>query len=180
MVIRKAELRDVPKLFELINQYARQNVMLPRTLGDLYEHVWEFTVAEEGGRVLGCGALKFYNQELAEIRSLCVAPGRETNGMGRSLVESLLDEAGRYGLKSVFALTLAPDFFRKCGFRETRREKVPLKIWRDCVQCEKYGRCDEKTVSLDLTQRLARRTRPDAEVAAVPAWLAPSSCPGVS
>lgn len=168
-MIRKAELRDVPKLFELINQYARANLMLPRTLGDLYEHIWEFTVAEEGGRVLGCGALKFYNEELAEIRSLCVAPGRETNGTGSSLVASLLDEAGRYGLKSVFALTLAPDFFRKCGFRETRREEVPLKIWRDCAQCAKYGRCDEKTVFLDLAQRRARRARPDAEVATISA-----------
>lgn len=171
MVIRKAALRDVFQLFELINRYARQNVMLPRTLSDLHEHVWEFTVAEEGGRVLGCGALKFYNQELAEIRSLCVEPGLETRGLGSSLVESLLDEAERYGLKSVFALTLAPDFFRKCGFRETRREKVPLKIWRDCAQCEKYDRCDEKTVSLDLAQRRARPSAdgPAAEVAAVPA-----------
>ena len=156
--IRNARLRDVPALFEMINRYARERVMLPRTLSDLYENVWEFSVAEERGRVLGCGALKFYNQEIAEIRSLCVEPGREAHGLGSALVERLLDEAERFGLKTVFALTMAPGFFRKCGFCETSREKVPMKIWRDCLHCEKFSCCDEKTVVLELAARRARRT----------------------
>lgn len=148
----------MPALFELINRFARERVLLPRTLTDLYENVWGFTVAEEGGRVLACGALKFYSQELAEIRSLSVEPGRESKGVGTALVERLLDEAEGYGLKNVFALTLVPAFFRKCGFRESRREKVPLKVWRDCVGCPKYSSCDEKTVMLELAARRARRT----------------------
>jgi amino-acid N-acetyltransferase len=155
--IRKAELKDVPALFEMINRFARERVLLPRTLADLYENLWGFTVAEDGGRVLGCGALKFYNQELAEIRSLCVEPGRESRGVGSALVERLLDEAEGYGLKSVFALTLVPAFFRKCGFRETHREKFPMKVWRDCQSCPKFACCDEKTVSLELATRRARR-----------------------
>jgi amino-acid N-acetyltransferase len=155
----------VPALFELINRFARERVMLPRTLTDLYESLWGFTVAEEGGRVLGCGALKFYSRDLAEIRSLCVEPGRESRGMGTALVERLLDEAEGYGLKSVFALTLVPDFFRKCGFRETRREKFPLKVRRDCLSCPNYSCCDEKTVTLELAARRARR---NARVTAQP------------
>jgi len=63
--IRKAELRDVPALFKLINRYVAQQVLLPRPLTNLYEDVWEFTVAEVDGELLGCGALKFYTQELA-------------------------------------------------------------------------------------------------------------------
>jgi amino-acid N-acetyltransferase len=155
--IRKAVLSDVPALFDLINRFARERVMLPRTLADLYENLWGFTVAEDGGRVLGCGALKFYSQDLAEIRSLCVEPGRESHGVGSALVERLLDEAEGYGLKKVFALTLVSDFFRKCGFRETRREKFPMKVWRDCANCPKYSCCDEKTVALDLAARRERR-----------------------
>ncbi len=159
MNLRKAELRDVPALSELISRFARERVVLPRTISDLYENVWEFTVAEEGGRVLGCGALKFYSQELAEIRSLCVEPGRESHGVGTALVERLLDEAEAYGLKSVFALTLVPDFFRKRGFHQAAREKFPMKVWRDCTSCPKYSNCDEKAVALDLAERRARRTR---------------------
>ena len=169
MNIRKAELRDAPALFDLINRFARQRVMLPRTLADLYENLWGFSVADEGGRVLGCGALKFYSQELAEIRSLCVEPGRESRGVGSALVEGLLDEAEGYKLNRVFALTLVPEFFRKCGFREAPREKFPMKIWRDCANCPKFDCCDEKAVALDLAARRARRmpraaAQPQAEI----------------
>jgi amino-acid N-acetyltransferase len=155
--IRKAELRDVPALFDLINRFARERVMLPRTLADLYENLWGFTVAEEGGHVLGCGALKFYSQELAEIRSLCVEPARKSHGVGTALVERLLDDAEAYGLKNVFALTLVPAFFRKCGFREAAREKFPMKVRLDCANCPKYSCCDEKTVALELSARRSRR-----------------------
>jgi len=95
----------VPALFKLISRYAVEEILLPRSLTNLYEDVWEFTVAEEDGKLLGCGALKFYNQELAEIRSLCVDEQLKSKGVGRMLTEALLDEAEGYGLKTVFALT---------------------------------------------------------------------------
>ena len=85
MNIRKAELRDVPALYKLMSRYVLERVLLPRPLTNLYEDVWEFTVAEQDGRLLGCGALKFYNQELAEIRSLCVDEQLKSNGAGRKL-----------------------------------------------------------------------------------------------
>ena len=148
--IRKAELVDVPALFEMINHYAAEGVMLRRTLTELYECVREFLVAEEDGKVAGCGALKFYAADLAEIRSLCVTPGLGHRGVGRALTEQLLSEAEQYQLKTVFALTTSPEFFARCGFREMARERFPMKIWRDCLRCDKYFHCDEKTMVIDL------------------------------
>jgi amino-acid N-acetyltransferase len=151
MVIRKAELRDVPVVFEMINYYAAARVMLPRSLNDLYESVREFLVAEnEQGEVVGCGALKFYNAELAELRSLCVRPGTQGRGVGRLLTEGLLAEADRFGLRTVFALTTTLEFFAKCGFREVARERFPMKVWRDCMRCDRYFHCQERAVCLDL------------------------------
>ncbi|MGH9327407.1 MAG: hypothetical protein ACRD2B_12085 [Terriglobia bacterium] len=46
-MIRKAELRDVPVVFEMINHYAAEKIMLPRPLTDLYESVREFLIAED-------------------------------------------------------------------------------------------------------------------------------------
>jgi amino-acid N-acetyltransferase len=155
LTIRKAELRDVPALFQMISHYAAERVMLPRPLVELYENVWEFTVAEEDGELLGCGALKFYSAELAEIRSLCVAPGIKKRGLGRALSEEILSEAERYGLKTVFALTIIPCFFGKLGFQEVPRERFPTKVWRDCLQCPKYFQCDERAMALDLATRAA-------------------------
>ncbi len=171
--IRPARPGDVPALFDLINHFARERLLLPRTLTDLYEHFREFVVAEAGGRVEGCGALKFYSQELAEIRSLCVAPGTSRRGVGRALVERLLTEAHKAGLESVFALTLAPQFFTHLGFHLRTREQVPMKIWRDCLACPKAAACDEQMMILELADWRARRPARAARTAAPsPAALA--------
>lgn len=155
--IRKAELKDVPFIFEMISHYAAERIMLARPLTDLYESVREFLVAEdETGGVLACGALKLYNAEMAEIRSLCVSPSVQHHGMGRALTERLIAEAEGFGLKTVFALTTSPEFFLKCGFRETARERFPMKVWRDCLRCDRYFHCAEKTVCLDLSTSSAR------------------------
>ncbi|MGH9355078.1 MAG: N-acetyltransferase [Terriglobia bacterium] len=167
--IRKAELRDIPAIFEMINHYAAERVMLPRPLTDLYECVREFWIAgSESGEVTGCGALKFYNADLAEIRSLCVAQAGQSHGAGRALADRLLTEAESFGLKTVFALTLVPEFFFKCGFREVARERFPMKIWRDCLRCDRYFHCQEKTVCLDLPRpaKLAKVQVEPAEVSA--------------
>lgn len=151
-ILRKACLSDVPALFKLIHQYAVEEVMLPRALPELYENIWEFTVAEKDGQVVACGALRLYNEEIAELRSLCVDPDRKTAGLGRSVAKQILHEAKGLGLKSVFALTVVPGFFSKMGFYPVERGALPQKVWRDCLQCEKYFRCDEKAMVFDLAQ----------------------------
>jgi len=155
--IRKAKLTDVPNIHRLVNHYAGERIMLPRTLTDIYENVWEFTVvAEDDGQLVGCGALKLYNQEVAEIRSLCVDETLKSKGIGGIVMQQLLDEAEVFGLKTVFALTVVPVFFEKLGFRQTPRERFPTKVWRDCLKCERYTCCDEKAVSMDLVDRPAK------------------------
>ncbi len=166
-IVRKAELCDVPAIHELVHHYAAERVMLPRPLQEICEDVWEFTVAEENGQVLGCGAIKLYSAELAEIRSLCVLPGLPGRGVGTALLQSLLDEAEALRLKTVFALTLVPGFFAKLGFREVARETLPMKVWRDCLQCEKYFSCDEKTLVLDLAARTADQVESRPEITEV-------------
>src|SRR5574337_120344 len=162
-VLRKARLTDVPALFKLIHQYAAEEVLLPRALPELYENIWEFTVAEKEGQVAACGALRLYNEELAEIRSLCVDPLQKTSGMGRAVTYQLMHEAERLGLKRVFALTVVPDFFSKMGFYPVERNALPQKVWRDCLQCEKYFRCDEVAVVYDLANLGSRNAHAHSE-----------------
>lgn len=166
MLIRKAKLNDVPDVHRLISHYAEERIMLPRTLTDLYENVWEFTVmADEQGQLVGCGALKLYSQDVAEIRSLCVDETRKSKGIGRHIMDELLDEAEAFGLKTIFALTVAPVFFQKLGFREVPRERFPTKVWRDCLRCERYTCCNEKAVTLELVDRPAKLSESAAEAA---------------
>ena len=161
-ILRKARLSDVPSIFKLVHQYALEEVMLPRSLPELYENVWEFTVAEQAGQVMGCVALRFYSEELAEVRSLCVDPALKAAGLGRAMTERLLREARSYGLRRAFALTTVPGFFAKMGFYQVERGDLPLKVWRDCLQCEKYYRCDEKAMVFDLAGLDGRKPSPPA------------------
>lgn len=167
--IRPAELKDVPSIFQMINNYAAEQIMLTRSLPELYECVREFLVAEENGAVVGCGALKLYSADLAEIRSLCVDQTSKSRGLGRALIGRLLEEADRLRLKTVFALTVVPAFFTKLGFREGARERFPSKIWRDCLHCSRYFHCNEKTVVYELVPQPETEPEPAREQGEVPA-----------
>jgi len=57
-------------------------------------------------------------------------------------------------MAKVFALTYHPDFFRKLGFRDIDKMKLPHKIWGECMKCPKFPECDESAVIIDLTSHL--------------------------
>jgi len=141
--LRKARMGDIAPLLELINGYASQGIMLPRTEFELSESIRDFSVAYAGGRLVGCGALHFYSPTTGEIRSLAVAECAKTHGVGRQIVETLVTEACDYSLDAIFAFTYVPDFFRKLAFEESERGALPLKAWKDCLRCPKFQCCDE-------------------------------------
>jgi amino-acid N-acetyltransferase len=141
--IRKATLSDIRPVTELINSYARNGTMLPRTEFEMAENIRDFMVACEENRIVGCGALHFYTPQSGEIRSLAVEPGLKTRGIGRLLVETLEAEAREHDLVSIFAFTYVDGFFRKLGFAEVDRGELPLKAWKDCLRCPKFQACDE-------------------------------------
>ena len=135
----------------LIERNARQGLMLPKTLEQLYRHFREFVVAaDEEGRVIGCGALKLYTPQLAEVVSLAVDDAAQRGGVGRRLVERLAEEAQALGVGTIFALTLRAEFFHRLGFRTVPKELFPLKVWSDCRACPKLHACDETAVVKEL------------------------------
>ena len=140
---RKARLPDTPQLLALINGYAAQGIMLPRTEFEMAENIRDFSVVCSGPDLVACGALHFYTPVAAEVRSLAVHPSMQSRGVGRALVEALLAEAADFGVSSVFAFTYVPRFFRKLGFVEVDRAELPLKAWKDCLRCPKFQCCDE-------------------------------------
>jgi amino-acid N-acetyltransferase len=143
---RKAMMRDIPAILDLINGYAAQGLMLPRTEFEMSEAIRDFTVVAAGDQILGCGALHFYSPMVGEIRSLAVAERAKTHGVGRRVVEALIDEARTYELDALFAFTYVVGFFSKMGFEAVERGVLPLKAWKDCLRCPKFHECDEIAV----------------------------------
>jgi argininosuccinate lyase/amino-acid N-acetyltransferase len=148
--LRRATLPDVPGIARIMAGYVAEGVLLPRPVSELYQCVREFHVAEEGGEIVACAALRVLWDDLGEVRSLAVRPDHHGHGLGARLVEAVLDDARALALPRVIALTRELKFFERCGFSEISRDKLPRKVWSDCVRCPKRHACDEIAVVLDL------------------------------
>ena len=143
-MIRKAKIKDIKAIHELLQLYGSKGELLPRPLSQLYDHARDFMVyADPQDQVLGCCALQFCWDTLAEIRSLAVHPDHRNRKIGAALVEHVLIEARSFQIRQVFTLTYQPDFFHKYGFSRIDRSELPLKIWGDCLLCVKFPDCDE-------------------------------------
>ncbi|MDI6447924.1 N-acetyltransferase [Anaerobaca lacustris] len=151
MDVRNAKISDAKAISALINCYAEHDKMLFRSLAEIYENLQMFLVAEEDGAVVGCCALEIIWSDLAEIKSLAVAPGQKGKGLGRALVAAAVEQARQLGVPRVFALTLEPRFFERVGFAVVKKEDLPMKVWSDCARCPKQQECDEIAVAKPLT-----------------------------
>ena len=143
MKIRNARIPDAREICRLINYYAEHDKMLFRPLAEIYENLQAFWVAEIDEGVVGCCALEIVWSDLAEIKSLAVAPDHRQQGIGTALVTAVVDGARRLGVPRIFALTLEPGFFGKLGFEVVTKESLPMKVWSDCARCPKQQECDE-------------------------------------
>jgi len=151
-LITKAKAADIEAVHKILNFFAEKNLLLPRSLSELYEHLRQYVVLKTGpeGPVQGVCGLGVCWKDLAEIRSLAVSEAEQGKGYGRRLVEACLGEARSLDLSRVFTLTYVPGFFIKMGFREIDKSCLPHKIWADCLRCPKFPDCDETALMLDL------------------------------
>jgi amino-acid N-acetyltransferase len=153
---RMAEPYDVAGIVALVNSFATEQVMLPRTPESVALGIHDFVVASDAkGHVVACGALKEYSPSLAEVASLAVAREAHGQGLGRAIVERLETLARRRGIAELFALTLTPGFFESTGYEIVERARYPEKVRRDCAGCARRFGCAEICVRhlLDASAR---------------------------
>lgn len=141
--LRSARPGDVRDMGRLIDLYAEQELLLPRTASDLLRHLDQFVVAEEDGKVLALGSLLPMAPGLAEVRTLAVDPAAQGRGLGRRIVAKLVDMGIQKGFARIFCLTREPEFFASCGFETVSMDLFPQKVWKDCRKCPRQDRCDE-------------------------------------
>ncbi len=145
-MIRKAAIKDIKQIQSLINTFAAQDSMLPRSLNELYDNIRDFWVGETAGKITACCALHVCWEDLAEIKSLAVELKKQRKGLGTELVKTCVEEAKQLGAKKIFALTYKPEFFKKLGFRKVKHTDLPHKIWAECINCPKFPNCQEIAV----------------------------------
>lgn len=141
--VRPARPSDVRHIRALVEPYAQRRILVEKEAVAYYESVQEFVVAETGPadqpRVVGCGALHVMWEDLAEIRTLAVAPEMHGSGLGHALVDELLDRARALGLRRVFCLTFEVDFFVRHGFHEIEGTPVDPAVYAELLRSHDDG-----------------------------------------
>ena len=169
LVLRRAQVADVPGIAGVMAPYVVEGSLLPRPVSELYQCVREFHVVERaaengsGSTIVACAALRLLWRDLGEVRSLAVRPDAHGKGLGAALVAAVVADARALGLPRIIALTREVGFFQHSGFNAQRRESIPRKVWTDCVRCPKRHACDEVAMTLDLvpgaSEEAARQAR---------------------
>ena len=130
-VARKAHAGDSEAIATLVNGFAADDIMLPRTPEQVLAGVDSYVVVRDvRGRVLACAALREYSPSLAELVSLAVAREAHGCGLGTTVVAAVERLARKRGFDSVFAHTLSPRFFEACGYAVVDRARFPEKVAR--------------------------------------------------
>jgi len=139
-------MEDIRHIHALLQGFAEQKLLLPRSISSLYDHLRDFVVYEDSGSIVGVCSLQICWENLAEIRSLAVVEDMQKSGVGSKLVKLCLEEAQEYGIKNIFTLTYQPGFFQKLGFADIDKSELPHKIWADCIHCPMFPDCDEEAL----------------------------------
>ncbi len=151
-MLRKAQIKDAKKIHRLINTFASRDLMMPRSLNEIFENIRDFWVClDSNKKIAGCVALHIIGWDnLAEIKSLAVEKRRQRRGLGSQLLKACLREALELKISRVFALSYVPQFFKRFGFRVISKSKLPHKIWAECCNCPKFPNCSEVAIIKEI------------------------------
>lgn len=144
MKIRQARNSDLPAVERLL---AAGRLLLD----GVRDHFADFIVAEDGNGIEGAVGLERYDS-VALLRSVIVAPEHRGTGVGRRLVEQVLERADEDGIDELYLLTTtAENYFPRFGFEATSRAAVPEQLKSSA---EFRGACPETAVV--MKRRLGR------------------------
>ena len=139
VVVRPAKTSDIKKIRKIVDSFAEQRRLLSKETVTLYEGVQEFTVAEVGGEVVGCGALHVLWEDLAEVRTVAVVESMHGKGIGHEILENILNRAKEIGVKKVFCLTFETEFFGRHGFQVIEGTPVTPEIYAELLRSYDAG-----------------------------------------
>lgn len=138
-MIRSATTQDVRAIFDIVAPYAQRRILLAKDLIDYFEHVQEFVVVEIAGKIVGCGALHVFWEDIAEIRTLAVAPECLGQGLGKAIVAELERRACALGIRRLFCLTFEIEFFESAGYTAIEGTPVGVDVYQEILRSHDDG-----------------------------------------
>lgn len=144
IILRPALPADVRRIYQLVEPYAAERILIAKELISYFEAIQEFLVAElpdaEGRwQVVGCGALHVLWDDIAEVRTIAVDQDYLRRGVGRQVLEALIGRARALGLKRVFCLTFEVEFFEGMGFEVIDGTPVGTDVYAQMLRSHDDG-----------------------------------------
>jgi amino-acid N-acetyltransferase len=125
---------------DLVEPLAARGVLVRKDAVAYYEGLQQFLVAQTpSGEIAGCGALHVLWDDLAEVRTLAVAPRHLGHGVGGALLRALLEDARGLGVGRVFCLTFEVEFFGRHGFEVIEGAPVDPDVYRELLRSYDMG-----------------------------------------
>ncbi len=144
VIYEKPILNDIEQMQHLVKPEVESGVILYRSDDEIAQNIRSYVVARDKEKIIGFCALHIFSKQLAEIRSIVVEKNHRGRGIGKKLINFLINEGKILSVESIFTLTYERDFFQKIGFKEIEKDKLPKqKIWADCIKCKYFPVCNE-------------------------------------
>ena len=140
--IRGAKLADAEKIFALI--HLNRDQLVPRSVGNIVENIDRFLVAVTGSDIVACACYQVHPEigqpeaATVEIQSVAVRAPYRRKGIGRMLIEAMIEKVYVFNPKEVVVPTFAPEFFGAMGFHEIPKTQIMHKLYTGCVNCTKH------------------------------------------
>ena len=150
--LRSAVAGDADTIHALITTHLAEGHLLPRNRGEIAVHAHRFLVACQGDRVVACAELAPLSRDVSEVRSLVVSQDARSLGLGRELIDELVERATVAGFEKLCAFTHAPSYFVQLGFSMVPHVWLPEKIAADCRACAQFRTCGQYAVMLPLVR----------------------------
>jgi amino-acid N-acetyltransferase len=145
--IRALKSREIPDLLRLMEPLMQQGILIRRGPEDIQERQDDYVVIEINGSLHACGALHDWGEGQGEIAAVAIDPVYADMGLGRRIVQNLIDKARQQGFRRVFALTThTQDWFEFLGFKECAVESLPERKQRGYDRSRK-----SKVVALEIS-----------------------------
>lgn len=139
--IRPARTTDVQGIKALVAPLVQENILITKDIVTYYENIQEFVVAQhESGELVGCGALHVMWEDLAEVRTLATSAKARGRGVGRRMLEVLIQRAEELGVSRVFCLTFEVEFFSAHGFEVMEnQESIDPDVFAELLRSHDEG-----------------------------------------
>jgi amino-acid N-acetyltransferase len=144
--LQTATADDVDGIYRLIQESITEGHLLPRNREEIASRAHRFVVALRAGEVIACAELAPLSRTVAEIRSLVVSRDHRGLGLGKRIVDELLERAQAAHFEKLCAFAHSPGYFVRMGFSIVPHVWLPEKIVTDCHSCRYFRHCGQHAV----------------------------------